>query len=509
MELKEIINKLKEGFQNKKNQFKELKKEKKIAVFVGIIAVILALIFGIKYINDSKYNLLFSGLTSDDATSITKELENQGVDMKIEGDSIYVPKDQVDKLRLELSGSISNGSKGFELMDETSSFGLTDEEFNIKKQRMVQGEIEKTIKTFQQVEDARVNITQGQESVFSDEGIPGSAAVTLTLKAGQSLEPAQVRSIMSLVSASSTNIPKQNVEVVDQKMNLLSEGLFDDKGNASDSNGIDIALKAEKQLSRDLEKSIVGLLEPIFGQGKVKATVNADLNFDNREITETEINPETVIIKEARSENESTEPGNTGGAVDNNMNNISDDNNGTTSSKDESLEYEAGRKETKTTKAQGELNKITASVAIDGVLTNAQISNVNDMVANTIGMNAKRGDNVKVVAMDFGANADEELEESGINDKMKLAGFILLAVALASAIAFIVINRVKKKKAEEEEYDDVDEIELINKKIEQMENASKSENEEEENITLEEEVRKYASENPERVTDLINSWLNV
>ncbi|MPN07879.1 hypothetical protein SDC9_155151 [bioreactor metagenome] len=132
------------------------------------------------------------------------------------------------------------------------------------------------------------------------------------------------------------------------------------------------------------------------------------------------------------------------------------------------------------------------------------------MVANTIGMNAQRGDDVKVVAMDFGANADEALEESGISDTMKLLGFALLAVALASIIGFIIISRIKKKKAEEdEEYDDVDEVELINKKIEEMESASKSENEEEENITLEEEVRKYASENPDRVTDLINSWLNV
>ena len=164
MELKEIISKIKEFFKNKNNQFKELKIEKKIAILVGIIAVVLALIFGVKYINDSKYNLLFSGLSSDDATSITEELESEGVEMKIEGDSIYVPKDQVDKLRLELSGSLSNGSKGYELMDETSSFGLTDEEFNIKKQRMIQGEIEKSIKTFKQVEDAKVNITQGEQS---------------------------------------------------------------------------------------------------------------------------------------------------------------------------------------------------------------------------------------------------------------------------------------------------------------------------------------------------------
>ena len=511
MELKEIISKIKKFFKNKNNQFKELKIEKKIAILVGIIAVVLALIFGVKYINDSKYNLLFSGLSSDDATSITEELESEGVEMKIEGDSIYVPKDQVDKLRLELSGSLSNGSKGYELMDETSSFGLTDEEFNIKKQRMIQGEIEKSIKTFKQVEDAKVNITQGEQSVFSDEGTPGSAAVTLTLKSGQTLEAAQVRSIMSLVSASSTNIPKQNVEVVDQNMNLLSEGLFDEDGNASGSNGIEIALQAEKELSQELEKSIISLLDPIFGQGKVKATVNADLNFDNSEITEVVINPETVVMNETRSENKTTEEGSTGGAVDNNMNNVADESDGTTSSIDESIEYDAGRTETKTIKAQGELNKITASVAIDGTLTATQIRDVNDMVANTIGMDAQRGDDVKVVSMKFGTNEDEIIEESETANTMKLLGFALIAVAIAGIVAFIIMSRIKKKRAQEEiEYDDVDEIDLINKKIEQMENASKtSDGEEEESITLEEEVRKYASENPERVTDLINSWLNV
>lgn len=511
MEFKEFINKIKEFFKNKSKQFKELKIEKKIAILVGIIAIILALIFGVKYINDSKYSLLFSGLNSDDANSITKQLESDGVEMKIEGDSIYVPKEQVDKLRLELSGSLSNGSKGFELMDETSSFGLTDEEFNIKKQRMIQGEIEKSIKTFRQVEDAKVNITQGEQSVFSDEGTPGSAAVTLTLKQGQTLEAAQVRSIMSLVSASSTNIPKQNVEVVDQNMNLLSDGLFDEEGNASGSNGIEVALKAEKELSGELEKSIISLLEPIFGQGKVKATVNADLNFDNSEITEVVINPETVVMNETKSENKTTEEGTTGGAVDNNMNNTSNNSNGTTTSKEESIEYDAGRTETKTIKAQGELNKITASVAIDGTLTASQIRDVNDMVANTIGMDVERGDNVKVVSMKFGVNEEEKIEESETNNTMKLLGFVLLAVAIAGIVAVIIMSRIKKNKMQEEiEDDDIDEIELINKKIEQMESVAKNSNEdEEESITLEEEVRKYASENPERVTDLINSWLNV
>lgn len=78
-------------------------------------------------------------------------------------------------------------------MDDSSSIGLTDEEFQIKKQRMIQGEIEKTIKSFPQVEDTRVHITFGESSVFEKEAIPGSAAVYLMLKPGTTLEKNQIK----------------------------------------------------------------------------------------------------------------------------------------------------------------------------------------------------------------------------------------------------------------------------------------------------------------------------
>lgn len=515
MNVKELIENLKKFLSNKNGQYKGLKKEKKIAIIIGVVAIVVAAAFGIKYVNDSKYKVLFSGLDTSDAAAITEELESQNVEMKIEGDSIYVPKEQVDKLRLELSDSITNGSKGFELMDESSSFGLTDEEFAIKKQRMIQGEIEKTIKTFSQVEDARVHITQGQDSVFADESTPGSAAVSITLKPGKHLEPSQIRSIISLVSASSTSIPVQNVEVVDQNMNLLSEGLFDEEGNiaSTNSSGIDIAMNAEKELGDNLEKSIVKLLESVYGVGKIKATVNADLNFDNSEITKVVINPKSVIKSESRSENTSTESGSTGGAVDNNMNNVAEGEKGTLGSKEETIEYETGKTETKTIKSQGELNKITASVAIDGNLTATQIRDVTDMVANTIGMDAERGDSVKVIATEFNREdpAIEGEEEGGIVENLKNVGYIALAVALLGIIALIIVFILKKKKeAEFEDYDEDYEIDLINQKLEEMDKKALIENEDdEENITLEEEVKNYASQNPDKVTDLINSWLNV
>jgi len=514
MNIKEIGNNIKEFISKKVSDFKSLSTVKKLVLIIAVITLVLSLIFGIKYMQDSKYQVLFSGLDSTDAATVTKELESQGIDMKIQGDSILVPKEQVDKLRLELSGNISNGSKGFELMDEGSSFGLTDEEFKIKKQRMLQGEIEKTIKTFPQIEDARVHITNGKESVFAQEAEPGSAAVSLTLKSGESLDVTQVRSIISLVSASSSNVPKQNVEVVDQYMNLLSDGLYDENGKEQNTNssGLTIARKAEKELNSDLERAISSILESMFGKGKVVVKVNADLNFDTNETTEIKIDPNRVALKEDRTTNKNTDSNTTGGNIDNNMNTVSGNDEGTSESKQESIEYETGRRESKTIKAQGEINKVTASVAINGNLDDNTIKKVEDIVSNVIGVDKERGDSISVVAMQFDtlANDDDLAVKDEINNVMKIVVYAV-GILLLLIFAILIYMYIKKKKNLndiEEDFDDSQHLDIINQKIQEMEQTRTSEEDEDGNITLEEEVRLFASENKDQVTDLIKNWLS-
>ena len=513
MNVKDIINKIKEFISKKILDFKALSKTKKLALVIASVAVILSIVFGVKYMNNNKYKVLFSGLNSTDAASITKELESENIDMKIQGDSILVPKDKVDELRLKLSENISNGSKGYELMDEGSSFGMTDEEFKIKKQRMLQGEIEKTIKTFSQVADARVQIINGEESVFAKETQPGSAAVTITLNPGESLDISQVRSIMSLVSASCENIPKQNVEVVDQNMNLLSEGLYDENGKeqATNSNGLYIARKAEKELNSDLERAISSVLESMFGSGKVVVKVNSDLNFDTKETTEIKIDPDRVALKEDRKTNKTSQDEATGGNIDNNMNTVGGNESNSNESKEEKIEYETGRVESKTIKAQGEINKITASVAINGNLDNKTIKKVEDIVSNVIGLDEKRGDSISVVGMKFDtlANDDDLNAKDEINNVMKIVGYVV-GILLLLILAILVYMYIKKKKNSdfvEDDYDDSEHLDIINQKIQEMEKTRSTEDEEE-SISLEEEVRQYASENKEQVTDLIRNWLS-
>ena len=512
-------------FEDIKQGFKKLKKGTKIAITVTAAGVLLSIFFAVGYGMNNRYDILFSDLDSIDANTITQMLEEQGVDMKVEGDSIYVKSKEVDELRLKLSSNITNGSVGFEIMDESSGFGMTEDEFQIKKQRMIQGEIERTIKTFPQVNDVRVHITPGEESIFAKDNKEGSAAVYLTLRAGQSLKPSQVMSIVSLVSASSTNVPKQNVEVIDQNMTLLSEGMFDDEGNflettSKNSSGLEVAREAEIRFNDDIEKSLAKILEPLFGVGKVKIAVNADLNFDSAEKTEIVFDPNNVIKNQTISENSSTDKTQSGSPVDNNMSNTVNSNGEITSSKESSTEYEVGKTETNTVIAPGEINRITASIAIDGVTDPNVLADVQELVETAIGLDANRGDKVTVMSAEFGPSLEELMkEEEAARKKEQLKTILTLGGGTAGviALALILIAANKKKKREremEDEFEDLDDVllaeDIINQAISDASNidAERALDGDVNTYPLEEEIRNFASQNPEQMTELIKIWLN-
>ena len=252
----------------------------------------------------------------------------------------------------------------------------------------------------------------------------------------------------------------------------------------------------------------------MFGVGKVSVSVNSDLNFDTSEVTELVIDPNRVAILEDRKENVTEESGQSGGTIDDNMTQQAEDTDGgsTSESKEEHLEFTTGQTETKTIKAQGDIKRITASIAINAELDAGTMRDVESLVANAVGMDAERGDNVAVVAMNFEpVDLEDEIaaEEQAKKQKqtMIIAGIIALIVIIA-LIAFFVL---KKKKAQEaEETSEEDEIEMINKQLEQMEKTriDKTGEDDEEGLSLEEEVKKFSEENPEQVTEIINKWLN-
>ena len=174
------MKKLSEFFKKLWEKFKSFGRGIRIVIIVAIIAVCVAIISAIVMVNKDSYSTLFYDLDSADAQTVMASLDEQGVVYKVEGGDILVESSMVDKLRLELSSSLSSASKGYELMDSSSSFGMTDDEFKIYKVRMIQGELERSIETLESIEDAKVLITPASDSVFVQSATSGNASIVLT-----------------------------------------------------------------------------------------------------------------------------------------------------------------------------------------------------------------------------------------------------------------------------------------------------------------------------------------
>ena len=514
------MDKIKENLSKLWGRFKTFNKGIKIAIIATIITFIIAIISMFFYSSATKYKVLFSSLDATDAQVVINKLNEKKVDMKIEGDTILVPKTQVDELRLELAPDLSNGSSGYELMDSGSSFGMTDEEFKLKKLRMQQGELEKTIKSFPQVETARVHITPSKDSVFVEDKDPGKAAVYLKIASGNKLTKEQVKSIVALVSRSTENIPEENIEVVDDNMNLLTEGLFDEDSVAVSSDAIGQQFSLEKKYEEELQKSIIELLEPVVGKDKVKSSVNVDLDFDSKQKTETVIDPNKVIVsQQVIKENNGNDTGNASASpVDNNMGNTIDEetNNNGSSRQEVNTNYEIGKTETKTISAPGEVKRLTASVFIDGNIEGNVQAAIEKSVANAIGIKTDRGDSVSVVGMTFDPTNKEETgdgtgDNSGglaLDNKNNIILYSILGlIGLILFVVIIVILRRKKKNREEKE--NLLDVVIDDRTSERLNEEMPSINFEAINpkIHIENEIKQYATDKPDQVADIIKAWL--
>ena len=89
----------------------------------------------------------------------------------------------MDELRLEMAGAglPRSGRIGFELFDKTN-LGITDFTEHVNYRRALEGELERSIRSLTEVEQARVHISFPKDSVFLDAREPAKASVLLTLR---------------------------------------------------------------------------------------------------------------------------------------------------------------------------------------------------------------------------------------------------------------------------------------------------------------------------------------
>ncbi|MEN2709394.1 flagellar basal-body MS-ring/collar protein FliF [Sphingomonas sp. NPDC092331] len=192
----------------------------------GVLGLVLLLLAtGYFLFLRTDYVVLAQGLRPTDASAIVAELDKRGVAYRLRdgGATILVPEGQADATRVAIAGSdaAARGQIGFELFNK-SDMGLTNFAQKINYQRALQGELVRTITAMDGVETARVHLALPEKALFRGDRVDPKAAVTVTMKPGQTADPARVSGIQQLVAAAVPDLPESKVVVLDAAGHVIS-----------------------------------------------------------------------------------------------------------------------------------------------------------------------------------------------------------------------------------------------------------------------------------------------
>src|SRR4051812_47391252 len=152
------------------------------AVAIGVIAAI----FGfLKWTHERDFRPLYTGVAAEDAGAVLAKLKEGGIEFRVaeNGSSILVPSARVAETRLQLAaaGLPKSGRIGYELFDKTN-FGITDFTEQVNYHRALEGELERSVMSLSEVEQARVHITLPKASVFLESREEAKASVMVKLR---------------------------------------------------------------------------------------------------------------------------------------------------------------------------------------------------------------------------------------------------------------------------------------------------------------------------------------
>ena len=435
-----------------------------LGVSAGVAAVLLVLVL---HVGGEPQALLYSNLDLKEAASISQALDQAGIKYEAKGDgsTIMVARDKVASTRLLLSskGLPTSGSVGYEIFDNSSALGQTDFVQNLNRQRALEGELARTIRSLDGVTFARVQLVMPKRELFEESDDEQPTASVVIGVAGREPSSDQVRALQNLVAAAVPNLKPDHVTVVDQNAKLLGGG----DGDAAATQAADDQRTAMEDRIR---KQVKELVEGVVGPGRARVQVTADLDMSQVTTQEEKFDPDGQVVRSTQTVEETAKqaqpdtsgqasatanvPG-TPGAAATTTTNTSDS--GRT---EETTNYEITKTTKTTIDAPGTIKKLSIAVAVDGVSTPGahgkpgsytprsaqEMQHIEELVRSAVGYDQTRGDQVSVinvrfddsVADDAAASSGSRLFDFDKNDLMRGAELLVLGVVSAMIIFFVV-----------------------------------------------------------------------
>jgi flagellar M-ring protein FliF len=537
--------------------FKELSQIKLAAIIGTSIVLIGFFSFIALRISAPALSPLYSNIPMEDGAKIVSALETQGVkfELRANGTQILVPSDQVNRLRLQMAekGLPSSGSVlGYELFDKSQPLGTTNFVLNLNQMRALEGELGRTIGSIQGIESARVHLVMPKRELFTRDKIEPTASVALKISSAASVDKVEIAAIKHLVATAVPGLKPDNITIVDNRGNLLAKG-----GDSKDNIGVYTQDAEEYRVSYEnrLRTTIERLLEQSVGNGRVKAEVHAEIDFDRIVKNTEKYDPEGQVVRSVQSVKE-TEQANekTQGdavSVSNNLPDASAGKNGGNSNAsqrnrtEETTNYEITKEVLNSVKETGNVKRLSIAVLVDGNYapdqdgkaqytprSDAEIANLEKLVRSTVGYDKQRGDEISVVNMQFAAPAKEIIEETDPLAWMKggmeslIQTFVLGGVSILAILLIIrplVSRAIASSAIAEQEY----EMEraalappsIATQLIEQSRaKEAQAQEEEDEMINLDRiagkvksssynKINRIAGKNPDETVQVLRNWM--
>ena len=357
--------------------------------------------------------------------------------MSRQGGLIMVPADQVGELRAKMAalGLPKAPLTGYEATEKTP-FGQSQQQERTSKERLLGSLVEGSLTRMSAVQSVKVIVALPQQTGFYlDQGKP-TASVMLTLQAGRTLDREQIASIVN-TTANAVRMSAKDVSVTDQDGNWLTQPQSDG-GLRGDLSAQQRAHQREREAA--LLDKVKKILEPALGPDNLRATVTAELDFNQLESTSEVYAPnqgadaKTTVRSQRNLESgavTTAQPTGVPGAASNQaatpataplaaasaapLQGAQGGITGTGARRESQINFEADKTVAVKRNAVGEIRRVNVAVmvnhrsthdaktgkAVSTPLSDDEMKKLTELVQEAVGYNKDRGDSVRVVNIPF------------------------------------------------------------------------------------------------------------
>ena len=423
---------------------------KSLPMIAGLGAIALA---GALYMSmaSGPQRVLYSSLNDGERAEVAGALDKGGINYTINNDTgaLSVGEDDLYRARMLVAstGSLAAPETTAQMLDAIpigSSRTLEGERLRNVRER----ELTMTIMEIDGVEAVRVHLAQAERSVFVRESTPPTASVMVRLARGRSLTDDQVRAIVNLVAGSVPGMNADNVRVVDQHGQLLSDR------RATGGEGLEL----QREYEDKMRAQIAQLLVPMLGEGNFSSEVQVELDMD--EVTRARESYDKDGVIRSETSRESSQSGGTGtpGGVPGVLANTPPppttlgvpgtppavapgSTDPASGEKSEQKTYELGREVSVSSTTGGGIKRLTVAVALSAAalkkIKPASAQQIQQLVTSAVGANTDRGDVVTVIAGTFDP---VEIAEAPFYETPWFATILRNAVALIAVILALLFG---------------------------------------------------------------------